>query len=34
MKIAIVTGATGGLGREFVSEILKENIDEIYSANE
>ena len=31
MKIAIVTGATGGLGREFVSEILKENIDEIWA---
>ena len=31
MKIAIVTGATGGLGREFVFEALKENIDEIWA---
>ena len=30
-KIAIVTGATGGLGREFVNEILKEKIDEIWA---
>ena len=31
MKIAIITGATGGLGREFVFEALKENIDEIWA---
>lgn len=31
MKIAIVTGATGGLGHEFVREVLKENIDEIWA---
>ena len=30
-SIAIITGATGGLGQEFVSEILKENIDEIWA---
>lgn len=30
-SIAIITGATGGLGREFVREALKENIDEIWS---
>lgn len=28
-SIAIITGATGGLGQEFVSELLKENIHEI-----
>ena len=31
-RIAIVTGATGGLGREFVRLLLKEkNIDEIWA---
>ena len=31
-KIAIVTGATGGLGREFVRLLLKEkNVDEIWA---
>ncbi len=30
-SIAIITGATGGLGQEFVGEILKENIDEIWA---
>ena len=30
-EIAIITGATGGLGQEFVSEILKEKIDEIWA---
>ena len=30
-KIAIITGATGGLGREFVNLIKKENIDEIWA---
>lgn len=30
-RIAIITGATGGLGQEFVSEVLKENIDEIWA---
>ncbi len=29
-KIAIVTGATGGLGREFVRELTKEALDEIW----
>ncbi len=28
-SISIITGATGGLGQEFVSEILKENIDDL-----
>lgn len=30
-KIVIVTGATGGLGREFVKQILKEDIDEVWA---
>lgn len=30
-KIAILTGATGGLGREFLKEILKEEIDEVWA---
>ena len=30
-KIAILTGATGGLGREFLKQILKEEIDEIWA---
>lgn len=30
-KTAIVTGATGGLGQEFISELLKEEIDEIWA---
>ena len=30
-SIAIITGATGGLGQEFVREALKENIDEIWA---
>ncbi len=30
-RIAIVTGATGGLGREFISELLKEDVDEIWA---
>lgn len=31
-RIAIVTGATGGLGREFVRLLLKEkNVDEIWA---
>ena len=30
-SVAVITGATGGLGREFVSELLKENIDEIWA---
>lgn len=29
-KVAIVTGATGGLGMEFVLELLKEPVDEIW----
>ncbi len=29
--IAILTGATGGLGNAFVRELLKENVDEIWS---
>ena len=27
IKIAIVTGATGGIGREFVKYLLQEDID-------
>ncbi|MBQ3842489.1 MAG: SDR family NAD(P)-dependent oxidoreductase [Ruminiclostridium sp.] len=30
-KIAVITGATGGLGQEFVSELLKEDVDEIWA---
>ena len=30
-KIAILTGATGGLGREFLKQILKEEIDEVWA---
>ena len=30
-KISIVTGATGGLGKEFVKLLLKEDIDEIWA---
>ena len=30
-KIAILTGATGGLGREFLKQILKEDIDEVWA---
>ena len=31
-KIAIVTGATGGLGREFIRLLLKKkNVDEIWA---
>ena len=30
-KVAIITGVTGGLGREFVREVLKEDVDEIWS---
>ena len=29
-KIAIVTGASGGMGREFVRELAKEDLDEIW----
>lgn len=29
-KIAIVTGATGGIGREFVREVKKEDVDEVW----
>ncbi len=29
-RISIVTGATGGLGREFVKLLLKEDVDEIW----
>ncbi len=28
-KIAIVTGATGGIGQEFVKKLINENIDEM-----
>lgn len=30
-KIVILTGATGGLGREFFNQILKEEIDEVWA---
>lgn len=30
-KIAIITGATGGIGQEFVKLILKEELDEIWA---
>ncbi len=30
-KTAIITGATGGLGREFLKQILKEEIDEVWA---
>ena len=30
-KIAIITGATGGLGQEFVKQLLKEELDEIWA---
>ena len=30
-KIAIITGATGGLGQEFVRAVLKEKPDEIWA---
>lgn len=30
-RIAIVTGASGGLGKEFVRQILRENVDEIWA---
>lgn len=30
-KIVILTGATGGLGREFLKQILKEEVDEVWS---
>ena len=30
-KIAIITGATGGIGQAFVSTILEEDIDEIWA---
>lgn len=29
-RIAIITGASGGLGKEFVRQIVKENLDEIW----
>lgn len=30
-KIAIITGATGGIGQEFVRQLLKEELDEIWA---
>ena len=30
-SIAILTGATGGLGQAFIRELLKEYIDEIWA---
>ena len=30
-KIVILSGATGGLGREFLKQILNENIDEVWA---
>lgn len=29
-KIAILTGATGGLGKEFIKCLLNENINELF----
>lgn len=30
-KIAIITGASGGLGKEFIKVLLKEDLDEIWA---
>ena len=30
-RIAILTGATGGLGKEFLKQILNENIDQVWA---
>lgn len=30
-KIAIITGASGGIGREFVKKLLEEDVDEIWA---
>ena len=30
-RIAILTGATGGLGQAFLRELLREDIDEIWA---
>ena len=30
-SIAILTGATGGLGASFIEELLKESLDEIWA---
>ena len=30
-KIVILTGATGGLGKEFVKQIVNEDIDEVWA---
>ena len=30
-KIAILTGATGGLGKAFIKELIKEDIDRIWA---
>lgn len=30
-KIAILTGATGGLGREFLKQIMNEDLDEVWA---
>lgn len=33
-RIAIVTGASGGLGKEFVRQMLSENVDEIWACSQ
>mgnify|MGYP000996674688 CR=1 FL=1 len=30
-RIAIITGATGGIGKEFAAQIYSESIDEIWA---
>ena len=30
-RISVITGATGGIGREFVKLLLEDNVDEIWS---
>lgn len=30
-RIAIITGATGGIGREFLKQLVNEELDEIWA---